>query len=165
MSLNALLCNPELVILDEPTNGLDPQGMKEIRDLISFLASEKRITFFISTHLLNEVEMICNSVAILNQGKIVTQGSVEELLNTEYELIEIVTTSIDEASKFLANLECVKDITESIESLKIKIEKGYSNEINKLLVSNDVDVKYIIPQNESLEDYFIKMISGGEKDI
>ena len=72
---NALLNNPMLVILDEPTNGLDPQGMKEIRDLVCELASKKNITFFISTHLLHEVEQICNKVAILHHGKIVSQGS------------------------------------------------------------------------------------------
>lgn len=72
---NALLNNPMLVILDEPTNGLDPQGMNEIRDLVCELASKKNITFFISTHLLHEVEQICNKVAILHHGKIVSQGS------------------------------------------------------------------------------------------
>lgn len=76
---NALLGNPKLIILDEPTNGLDPQGMREIKEMISQLASERNITFFISSHLLNEVEQICNRVGIIDNGKLLAQGSIKEL--------------------------------------------------------------------------------------
>ncbi|OEH85371.1 ABC transporter ATP-binding protein [Desulfuribacillus stibiiarsenatis] len=76
----ALLHRPELVILDEPTNGLDPQGIKEMRELIQQLAFEKDITFFISSHLLKEVEMTCTKVGILNRGKFLAEGQVEELV-------------------------------------------------------------------------------------
>lgn len=76
---NALLCSPKLIILDEPTNGLDPQGMKEIKELIIQLASEKNITFFISSHLLHEVEQICNRVGIIDNGKLLREASMVEL--------------------------------------------------------------------------------------
>ncbi|OEF96869.1 ABC transporter ATP-binding protein [Desulfuribacillus alkaliarsenatis] len=76
----ALLHKPKLVILDEPTNGLDPQGMREIRELIRQLAIERDITFFISSHLLKEVEVTCDRVAILNEGKLLATGTVQELL-------------------------------------------------------------------------------------
>ncbi|MDR3601359.1 MAG: ATP-binding cassette domain-containing protein [Desulfosporosinus sp.] len=76
---NALLGKPKLIILDEPTNGLDPQGMREIKEMISQLASERNITFFISSHLLNEVEKICNRVGIIGNGKLLAEGSIKEL--------------------------------------------------------------------------------------
>jgi len=76
---NALLHEPELIILDEPTNGLDPQGMKEIRELILRLAAEKRITFFISSHLLYEMQQICNRVGIIEGGRLLMEGDVREL--------------------------------------------------------------------------------------
>lgn len=78
---NALLNDPQLIILDEPTNGLDPQGMTEIKEMILQLSSEKEITFFISSHLLHEVGQICNRVGILNDGKLLAEGNVDELIN------------------------------------------------------------------------------------
>lgn len=76
---NALLSSPKLIILDEPTNGLDPQGMKEIKEMIVQLASERNITFFISSHLLHEVEQICNRVGIIENGKLLSEASLVEL--------------------------------------------------------------------------------------
>ena len=76
----ALLSDPELVVLDEPTNGLDPQGMKEIRELILHLAKDQKKTIILSSHLLNEVEMVANRMAIINKGELVVQGEVNKLL-------------------------------------------------------------------------------------
>mgnify|MGYP000868548631 CR=1 FL=1 len=76
---NALLHEPELIILDEPTNGLDPQGMKEIKELILQLASEKDITFFISSHLLHEMQQLCNRIGIIQNGRLLMEGDVREL--------------------------------------------------------------------------------------
>jgi len=76
---NALLGHPKLIILDEPTNGLDPQGMKEIKEMIVQLAAEKRITFFISSHLLHEVEQICNRVGMIHNGTLLVEATVDEL--------------------------------------------------------------------------------------
>jgi len=79
---NALLSSPKLIILDEPTNGLDPQGMKEIKEMIVQLASERNITFFISSHLLHEVEQICNRVGIIDKGKLLCEATLDELTQT-----------------------------------------------------------------------------------
>lgn len=82
---NALLNNPRLIILDEPTNGLDPQGMKEIREMIVQLSSEKGITFFISSHLLHEIQQFCNRIGIINDGKLLVEGNVKELVGNSNE--------------------------------------------------------------------------------
>lgn len=82
---NALLNNPQLIILDEPTNGLDPQGMKEIREMIVQLSSEKGITFFISSHLLHEIQQFCNRIGIINDGKLLVEGNVNELVGNSNE--------------------------------------------------------------------------------
>lgn len=161
---NALLCNPRLVILDEPTNGLDPQGMKEIRDLICRLSSENNITFFISTHLLHEVEQMCNKVAILNHGKIIAQGKVEDLVNIDYELVEIYTPLMDKAISEIENLDFVRNIKKSTKSIFVQIEKDHSIDLNRALINNNIDIKYLIPHNQSLEEYFIKLINGSEEN-
>lgn len=86
---NALLNDPQLIILDEPTNGLDPQGMIEIKEMILQLSSEKGITFFISSHLLHEIGQICNRVGILNDGRLLAEGDVSELIdNNEVHSLE-----------------------------------------------------------------------------
>ena len=77
----ALLTKPELIILDEPTAGLDPQGMKEVRDLIKELSAESKMTIFLSTHLLSEVEQVATRMAVINRGELIAQGSVSELLD------------------------------------------------------------------------------------
>ncbi|MCS7460390.1 ATP-binding cassette domain-containing protein [Paenibacillus doosanensis] len=79
---NALLGSPKLIILDEPTNGLDPQGIKEIKEMIVQLASERNITFFISSHLLQEVEQICNRIGIIDKGKLLCEATMDELTQT-----------------------------------------------------------------------------------
>ena len=146
---NALLNNPMLVILDEPTNGLDPQGMKEIRDLVCELASKKNITFFISTHLLHEVEQICNKVAILHHGKIVSQGRVDDLLNVNYEVVEICTSSVEKTLSAIKNIDYVKGAEKSKKGVMAQIEIGYSVELNRHLIVNDIDVKEL-PFNKYL---------------
>lgn len=161
---NALLNEPRLVILDEPTNGLDPQGMKEIRDLIIELSSKKNITFFISTHLLHEVELMCNKVAILNNGRIVYKGRVDDLLNEDYEMVEINTKMPEMAFDLIRNNDYVKDVRIDKMGVLVKIERGTSSKLNRFLLSNNIDVDYLIPKNQSLEELFIDVVSGGDKN-
>ena len=86
---NALLGNPRLVILDEPTNGLDPQGMREIKELIVQLAAEKDLTFFISSHMLHDIEQICNRIGIIDQGKLLLEDELANLQTQGRSLEEI----------------------------------------------------------------------------
>ena len=159
----ALLNYPTLVFLDEPTNGLDPQGMIEIRTMISQLAIEQGISFFITTHMLHEVEQICNKVAILQKGKLVAQDNVRNLLNKDVETILIHTSHGKEAFKILEGRDYIKAIEATPAGLKIEANKGRSAVINQSLVANGVEVKYLIPQTQTLEQLFIEL-TGGNKN-
>ena len=85
---SAVISNPELIILDEPTNGLDVEGMVDVRNIITSLAHEKGITFFISSHLIHEIELMCNRIGIINNGELIREGLVSELLNDDYKTLE-----------------------------------------------------------------------------
>jgi ABC-2 type transport system ATP-binding protein len=99
----ALLHRPSLIILDEPTNGLDPAGMREVRTLIRQLADDG-ITIFLSSHLLHEVEQVCDRIAVIHQGKIVAQGAVEELLNQSGQFVQLKVKNPTKAGELLAQL-------------------------------------------------------------
>ena len=158
----ALIHSPELVILDEPTNGLDPQGMKEVREMIIQLSIEQNITFFVSTHLLSEVEVLCNKVCILKRGQKIEEGVVKKLLNKDYEVLDIYTPSVKKAMDCLIRDNRVISINPFSEGFKIEVQQGYADKIVKILVEDNVPVRYVIPRNQSLEDYFIEQTKGGE---
>lgn len=158
----ALLNHPGLVFLDEPSNGLDPQGMIEIREMISQLALEQDISFFITSHLLYEVEQICNKVAILKEGRLITQIPIKALSASQNEKVEIITGQIGPAMEILRGRSIVKSITPSAQGVTVEIEKGCSDRINQLLVSQQVAVDYLIPKNQTLEELFIKLTEGGK---
>ena len=154
---NALLNNPKVIILDEPTNGLDPKGIKEIRDLILKLSKEKNITFIISTHLLYEVEQICNKVAILNGGSIIKKDYVNNLINSKYENLAIHTTFKNEAKIIFSSLTYINDFKEKDYGFEISILKNSSNKLISDLVKNNINIKYAIPIKKSLEDIYMSL--------
>lgn len=152
----ALLCNPRLLILDEPTNGLDPRGMKEVRELIKKL-SKNGITVLLSSHILHEVEQVCTTMAIINSGKLIKSGKVDELLKTSDAFTtEIHATPITKARSIIENLPYVKNIDEINGILKIKIAYAKLSKLNSTLLENEIKVSAIIPRS-SLEDYFLSL--------
>ncbi len=155
----ALLNYPQLVILDEPTNGLDPRGMIEIREIIGRLNREEGITFFISSHLLHEVEQTCNRVGVLREGKLMAEGLVNDLIDSEHEVIEIIAAAgkTAEAARLLASLDYVSDVETCDSRVTARIEKGSSARLNRYLMNNGIEVAYLAPQNSSLEKYFIEL--------
>jgi ABC-2 type transport system ATP-binding protein len=153
----ALLSDPELVILDEPTNGLDPQGMKEVRDLIVHLSRDRKKTVILSSHLLNEIEMVANRMVIINNGELVVQGDVSALLDEgdKYVVIqaqpqEKVFAVLQQQNKII-NEYFVKEDT-----VQVKMDFADIPELNKELVRAGVHVHAIIPKR-SLEDLFLSM--------
>jgi len=157
----ALLNRPKVLILDEPTNGLDPQGMKEIREIIGHLAKEEKITIFISSHLLNEIEQLCNRVAIVSNGRLVVQGDVKSLLSKEYQEVEIEVSDADLAKKTLTGLPFVTEVAFQDNRLRVKYTGDYAAQINKSLVMADIEVRHLAVKKGNLEEFFLEL-TGGE---
>ncbi len=128
----ALLNDPELIVLDEPTNGLDPSGIIEIRQLISQLGQQGK-TIFLSSHLLHEVEQVCNHVAVLNRGKVIAQGSVNQLIS-KGKTLQLKVSDIPAATSLLANIEWITSIETDHDYVYVGAEEEKYADINDLLV-------------------------------
>lgn len=158
----AIINDPKIVFLDEPMNGLDPQGMYDIRVLIKRLQRESGITFFITSHLLHEVEQVCDTIAVLKEGEILTQGNIHELLASESETVVIHTPEPEPAAAALTGIPYVRSFDILPGKLLVHIDRNTSAELTRLLVSRKLEIQYIIPQKHSLEEFFFKMAHGGE---
>jgi ABC-type multidrug transport system ATPase subunit len=152
----ALLTRPELVILDEPTIGLDPQGMKEVRELIKRLAREKKMTIFLSSHLLSEVELVSTRMAVINQGELVTQGTVSELLDREALEYSIAVCPLERAVELVRKLSWVEFLSSENGCIEVRIEPGRGPELNRVLIENEMEVSSLCP-HRTLEDFFLKV--------
>ena len=153
----ALMGNPKLLILDEPTNGLDPEGMKEIRDLVGELSSEG-ITVFISSHLLDEVQKICSHVAMISLGELIIAGKMEDLLrNSEMLMTEIHVDQTEKSINILSNFKWVHRCDEKNGILRVSITPNKIAELVNILVQNKILVSAIIPKT-SLEDLYLSKI-------
>lgn len=155
----ALLTRPKLIILDEPTAGLDPQGMKEVRDLIKELSAEGEMTIFLSTHLLSEVEQIATRMAVINQGEMIAQGSVSELLNQEPTDYSIQASPFDLALQLVRKLSWVEVLFSERGRMEVRVDEGRGSELNRFLMTNGIEVGSFYP-HRTLEDFFLKITEG-----
>lgn len=158
----ALLSDPKLVILDEPTSGLDPQGMKEIRDLIRHLAHDQKKTVMLSSHLLNEVEMVANRMAIINQGELVTQGEVTNLLDEGEKYVVVRGTPKESLRAVLERQESVKKLVDRGDSFEVTMSFDDVPALNNILVGSGIAVQALIPRR-SLEDFFLSITEHASK--
>lgn len=157
----ALLNHPKLLILDEPTSGLDPRGMKDVRELIRRLAREG-MTIFLSSHLLDEVEKVCTSMAIINRGKLIIAGRVQELLvETHLFASEIRVRPLEKAVAVISQLDFVKRVESLEDSVRVAATEDQLAMITRKLVEEGVEVLAVIPRT-SLEDYFLSITEEGE---
>ena len=153
----ALLHDPELIILDEPTTGLDPQGMKEIRELILFLSKEKNKTIFLSSHILSEVELVANRMIIINKGTTQVEGKVNDLLNANKLKVTFEVDDPQKSKKIISESQWSKKLESSANNNLIFIlESEEIAMLNKLLVENNILVSAVIPMR-SLEEYFLQI--------
>jgi ABC-2 type transport system ATP-binding protein len=152
----ALLNDPELIIMDEPANGLDPSGIIEFRELTRSLGKQGK-TVFISSHLLHEIEQTCDHVAIINRGKFLAQGSVNELLHRG-KMLQLCVPDPDTASNLLMNLDWVKTIETDDSYIYIEIPEEKAAEVNRILVTAGIAVSEIKMSENSLEDFFLDAI-------
>jgi ABC-type multidrug transport system ATPase subunit len=152
----ALLHEPDLIILDEPTTGLDPQGMKDIRDLILTLSSEHKKTIFLSSHILPEVELTANRMIVINRGKAVVEGAVQDLLNAGRMKVTISTPQAQEAAVILRSTHADANIQVADGAIVMLAERADIPHIVQHLVHASISVERVVPVR-SLEEYFLTL--------
>ncbi len=153
----AILGKPELILLDEPTNGLDPQGMKEVRDLIDRLSKDLNYTVFLSSHLLHEVEQVCTRIAVVNKGRVIESGSVNELLR-QSDTYDVHVHPQDLAESILQDLNWATVTSASASMVNVRLSGGSAAELNKVLIEKGVAVSALIPRSPSLEELYLKLM-------
>jgi ABC-2 type transport system ATP-binding protein len=155
----ALLTRPELIILDEPTTGLDPQGMKDVRELIQRLAREEGMTIFLSSHLLSEIEQVATRMAVVHRGQVVAQGAVSDLLAQEATDYSLQVSPAKQALKIIEPLPWVQVLASGDKGIELRLEPGRASELTILLVTNQIEVSALSPRR-TLEDFFLKVTKG-----
>ncbi|MCF8307575.1 MAG: ATP-binding cassette domain-containing protein [Bacteroidales bacterium] len=158
----SLLHDPKLIILDEPANGLDPQGQKEIRELIKTINRDKGITVLLSSHILSEIEEIANRMVIINKGRSEVEGDVNELLNQGDMVVTFEVREVEKALSLIRQTSWANKLENNQKTGEIilKIERNEIPQITHYLSHNEVDV-YGIKPVRSLENYFLKITQHG----
>lgn len=155
-----LIHDPDLIVLDEPTTGLDPQGIIDIRNLILHLQKDLKKTVFLSSHILSEIELIASRMIIINKGKTIVQGEVKSLLSSEDLIVSIGVYTPNEAKQMIMESKWKEYFIEEKEGLLIlHLSESMVPEINKYLCENGIGVKSI-ESKRKLEDYFLKLTSN-----
>ena len=157
---SALLNNPEILILDEPTNGLDPQGIHEIRGIIKEIAA-KGTTILLASHLLDEVEKVCSHVVVIRNGKKLYSGKVDEM-STSFGLIEIGTDSPkNEIFSALKNYEGIASVKEENKLIILKLDKDISStELNNFLMKKNIILSHLVKRKPTLEQKFLNLTNN-----
>lgn len=157
----AIMTKPELLVLDEPINGLDPAGIKEMRELFHSLSKDYGITLLISSHILNEIEQIADTIGVIHEGKLIKQVSMEAIRGQNAEYIELVTPNRTEACAVLADelkLTNFKIINENM--IRIFETGAVQKVISKTLALNDIEVESLTRKYTSLEQYFLDLVQA-----
>jgi ABC-2 type transport system ATP-binding protein len=150
----ALLKEPELLILDEPTNGMDPAGMAEMRSFIRNLGQGRR-TVLLSSHLMSEVEQVCDRVGVISRGALVAEGTVDELRGREHLLLR--AEPLDEAVRLVGSLRGIQGVTRADDALRVAAGAVATHEINRALVEAGIAVSELRPERASLEEVFFEL--------
>ena len=157
----ALVGDPEVMILDEPTNGLDPQGIAEVRDLILRI-SEQGKTILLASHLLDEVQKICSHVAVMSHGKCLFSGKVDEML-TQTHAVVLISSDLNELHKQLSLFEGVTDVIMDDSCVKAELKPAFSPaDLNRYLFEKGLVLSHLSTEKRSLESYFLNLL---EKEL
>jgi bacitracin transport system ATP-binding protein len=158
----ALLHYPELLILDEPTNGLDPIGIKEMRKLIQSLAVERNITILISSHILSEIEQIADRMGIIHEGRLLEELTIHQLRKRNRHYLEFQVSDDNKAAMVLEKHMHIRDYEVHDDGhIRIYSHLDRQGAINKAFVQHDIEVTKIGMNEDKLEDYFTKLVGGG----
>jgi ABC-2 type transport system ATP-binding protein len=157
----ALLKDPELLILDEPTNGMDPAGMAEMRGFIRSLGQGRR-TVLLSSHLMAEVEQVCDLVAVIRKGNLIREGTVDELRGREG--LWVRAEPLDEAARVLESVRAVESVARVNGGFRLDVDPAAAPTVNRALVEAGIAVGELRPERESLEKVFLDLTQeGGEE--
>ena len=155
---SALLGSPEVLIFDEPTNGLDPKGIAEIRELIIKIAKEG-ITILLASHLLDEVQKTCSHVAVLQRGKKLYEGSVNNVLNLS-DTIEVSSQHLELLENTLQKFDKIKSVEKENNMLLVTLSKGLTaTDLNEFLVEKGIVVSHLSMRKKSLEKQFLELLT------
>ena len=153
---SALLNDPEILILDEPTNGLDPQGIHQIRDIIRLIASQGT-TILLASHLLDEVEKVCSHVLVLQKGKILYSGTVDGMSSNEG-FFELQSENNDALEKVLKAHPAIEKVITEEENVLVYLKSPLAAaDLNKYLFENNIFLNHLIKRKSSLEDQFLEL--------
>lgn len=161
----AICTKPELLILDEPVNGMDPSGIRELRDLFRMLSKEYGMTLLISSHILQEIEQLADTIGVINHGRLIEQVSMEQVRGLHNEYIEIVVTDTQQATLVLEDMLALTNY-KMMDHGAIRIYNASLSpvELNRMLVQHGIGVEALNKKTRSLEDYFLGLIEGGSRD-
>jgi ABC-type multidrug transport system ATPase subunit len=156
----ALLKDPELLILDEPTNGLDPAGMAEMREFMRSLGEGGR-TLVLSSHLMGEIEQVCDRVGVIRDGSLVAEGTVEQLRGRAG--LRVRAEPLSDAARVVGAIPAVDEVTSVDGVLDIAVDTAQAPAINRALVEAGIAVSALYPQKASLEDVFLELTTNGDQ--
>jgi len=158
---SALLCDPKVMVLDEPTNGLDPQGIAEIREVIKDI-SKKGKTVILASHLLDEVQKVCTHFAVLNYGKLIYTGKVDEV-SEEQQVVEVNSEDIVNLEKAIDKFSFKKGYDFEQDRIIVKLKNNKSVlDLNRYLVNSGIIVTHLVVQKKSLEEQFLDILNESE---
>ena len=156
----ALLKDPELLILDEPTNGLDPAGMAEMREFMRSLGEGGR-TLVLSSHLMGEIEQVCDRVGVIRDGSLVAEGTVEQLRGRAG--LRVRAEPLSEAARVVGAIPAVDEVTSVDGVLDVAVDTAQAPAITRALVEAGIAVSALYPQKASLEDVFLELTTNGDQ--
>ncbi len=158
----AMVSNPEFILLDEPMNGLDPQGFIDVREIILKL-SKKGVTFLISSHILAELDKICNKIGFISHGKLLEEITIEDLHNKSRKKVVITLNEVESLKDLLVEKMGIKDY--EIDNDKLSIYDTLDiNEVMSVLVNNKVNINSINEVEDTIEDYYINLVMRGQHE-
>lgn len=157
----ALVHNPQLIVLDEPTNGLDPQGIADMRNLILHLSRNEGKTVIVSSHLLSEIELVADSMLIINRGKRIVEGKVSTLLDPSDTLVEVRTTDDAKARELLQDSRWSRFLQNREGRLQLRMHRSDIPELSREVIGMGLSLLSLVPRH-SLEDYFLSLTTGNQ---
>jgi len=159
----ALVGQPRLLILDEPTNGLDPRGMKEVRDLLKGLAKQDGLTILVSSHLLSEVELLCNRVGIIEKGRLIAEGTVRELVaeRSQGQEVDVAVADIAKLAAALVGIDGAASVgAQPNGRTRVRLDGIDAAQLNRKLLGAGVEISALVPVTHTLEDTFLRLTSA-----